>query len=311
MWGFDAITNLLSPKLDSDFGLVINWDFHTQKKWVSALTPYLVDAIVAEFNPIIIDSQRQYNRYKKQLKYIVSVEPGWAAPILKFDTNIEATKAVFYSDPHLNTDFRRKYFFENNFSYVFSYYHSPFFYHLPDFPPEKFVHMPWAIPDQFINVKAIEQRNTDVVIFGGKGSDAYDVRNWCREQPGIINYNNSGVENKKMTDEEYFAWLSEFDAIVAAGSSNPKYDLVTPKYFEIASAGALLFGQHCTDLEKLGFNDSNSVIFTKENFLDLVNQYKQQPEQYLAIREQGRELIKSRHKVSDRIATMKSVFFNQ
>ena len=293
----------------SDFGLIIDWKFHKNNGWCVALTPYLINSILKEFNPIIINNQDEYNKNKDKLKYLISVEPGWAAPVIKYDTSIVCKKAVFYSDPHLHTEERKRFFFDNDFDYIFSYYKSPFFYHMKDFPKDKFIHMPWAIPDQFINNNKIKIRNKEIIIFGGKGSDAYDVRNWCREQKGIKNYNFSGVENKQLIGKKYFDWLSKFDAIVAAGSSDPKYDLVTPKYFEIASSGALLFAQYCKDLEDLGFNNSNCIIFTKNNFIEKIREYKKDPKKFIHIREAGRNLIKEKHKISDRIKLIRKIMF--
>lgn len=292
-------------------GLVIDWDFHKANKWVSALTPYLVDALIAEFDPVIISTQADYESLKTGLSHIISLEPGWAAPHINYDTTPTTKKAVFYSDPHYETKKRWEYFDKNGFNMVFSYYYHPFFYHFKDFDESKFLHLPWAIPDQYISDHDLSVRNDEVVIFGGKNSEAYDVRNWCREQKGITNFDNSGVENKKMTDQEYFSWLSQFDAIVAAGSSDPKYDLVTPKYFEIASAGALLIGQYCKDIEVLGFNEHNSLIFTQENFNELIAKYRSQPEDFLSIRTSGRELIQKKHKISDRINRIKEKFINE
>jgi hypothetical protein len=295
----------------SDFGLVLNWEFHVKNKWVSAYTPYLVQEIVNQFNPIIISSQLQYNFHKKNLKYILSFEPEWAAPRINYDLKIDCIKAVMYSDPHYQTERRQQYFENNEFDYVFSLYKAPFFQHFKKFSEQKFVHFPWAVPDQFISTHGITVRNNDVAIFGGENSDAYDVRNWCREQSCVTNYEFSGVENKKMTDEEYYLWLRKFDAIVAAGSSQPIYSMVTPKYFEIASAGALLMGQYCEDLDTLGFDETNSLVFTKSDFLEKVNQYKAHPIDFLAIRENGITLIKQRHKLSDRIETIRKLFYGK
>jgi hypothetical protein len=62
-------------------------------------------------------------------------------------------------------------------------------------------------------------------------------------------------------------WLSDFDAVVAAGSDLPKYDLTTPKYFEIAAAGSLLFAQRTNDLKRLGFRHmKNCVVFDTGTF---------------------------------------------
>jgi len=295
----------------SDFGLVINWRFHLKNKWVVAYTFYLVNEIVKQFNPIIISSQRQYDVHKKRLKYILAFEPEWAAPSIIYDKTLDCIKAVMYSDPHFETERRFKYFIENGFDYVLSLYMSPFFLHFRYFPEDKFMHFPWAVPDQFISTHEISVRSKEVVIFGGKNSDAYDVRNWCREQLCVTNFEFSGVENKQLVKDKYYLWLGKFDAIVAAGSSQPIYDLVTPKYFEIASSGALLIGQYCKDLEILGFNETNSLIIDKDVFLEKAHQYQENPEHFLAIRENGRNLIRQKHKLSDRIETIRKLFYGK
>ena len=213
-----------------------------------------------------------------------------------------------YSDPHYQSERRKRYFEDNRFDYVLSLYKAVLL-SFQEFPEHKFVHFPWAVPDQFISTHEITVRSNEVAIFGGKSSDAYDVRNWCREQSCVTDYEFSGVENKKLTDEQYFLWLGKFDAIVAAGSSQPIYNMVTPKYFEIASAGALLIGQYCEDLDTLGFNGSNSLIFNKDDFVENVDKFKSHPEDFLAIRENGRGLIKHKHKLSDRIKQLESIFY--
>jgi len=292
---------------DSRFGLVIDWRFHQANRWVSALTGFLVDAIVATFRPVIISSQFDYWRHKRHLDCIVSLEPGWAAPRIRYDARHSAVKAVFYSDPHYRTEERRSYFDRNGFDYVFSYYRAPFFRHFTDFPEDKFVHMPWAIPDGYVGQKPIIPNSNEVMVFGGRKGDAYDVRNWCRNQPGVTSFDYSGVENKQLSDAEYFHWLSSLDAAIAAGSSMDKFDLVTPKYFEIASAGALLLGQSCRDLEVLGFDDSNMLVFDQHDFRSKLNHYRENYQGFVARREAGRALIRKHHLVSHRLARIREV----
>lgn len=304
---FSKLFNKTTP---SEWGLVINWGFHRKNKWVAAVTPYLVNAIVAEFNPVIISNQRLYDRHKHQIRYLLSVEPGWAAPRLNYDTNVKCRKAVFYSDPHYNTAERWEFFSKNQFDYVFSYYKGPFFYHFKGFPKKQFVHLPWAVPDQFIGDHPLKVKGGKVAIFGSKDSDAYDMRNWCRKQEGVRNFSHGGVENKEMTDDGYFKWLSTIDCIIAAGSTRPEYGMVTPKYFEIASAGALLFAHDCDDLKTIGFDEYNALIFKdKKQFNQLLNQYISDPSIFLPIRYAGRELISQKHKVSDRIHKIKEVMY--
>lgn len=86
------------------------------------------------------------------------------------------------------------------------------------------------------------------------------------------------------------------------------YNLVTPKYFEIASAGSLLIGQYCDDLEYLGFDASNALIFDKSDFIEKVEDYRKRPEDYVELRRKGRKLIREKHTLSHRIATLRNVY---
>jgi hypothetical protein len=306
----NLIRNLLqSFRSQSGFGLVVDWGFHLKNKWVSAYTPFLVDAIVRELNPIIIDSRLSYLIHKKKLKYILSFEPGISAPAITYDRTIPCKKGIIYSDPHYKPLQRMRYFESNGFDVVFSLYKRPFFRHFKGFPADKFVHWPWAVPDHLISTHPIRARTDVVAIFGGRASKAYDVRNWCRRQPGVTNYDFSGVENKRLDNAQFYRWLSEFDAVVAAGSSNPDYDLVTPKYFEIAAAGALLIGQQCEDLQDLGFTDRNALIFTKQDFVEKVEAFRNNPTAFVERRKRGRELVRTRHKLSDRVRCLREVLF--
>ena len=294
--------------VSSEFGLVLDWEFHQSNGWASACMSFLVDAIITEFDPVIISSQRQYDTAKSQLRFIVSFEPGWAAPRLNYSRLTDGCKVVIYSDPHYQPEERHKYFDDNGFNYVLSLYQSPFFKHFKGFPEDKFIHFPWAVPDQFVTSGGLHVRSDEVMIFGGSKSAAYDIRNWCRRQNGVTEFNFSGVENKQLKDEEYYHWLQGFDAVIAAGSSDPQFDLVTPKYFEIAGAGALLIGQKCADLPALGFNEDNSLLFTKTDFVEKLSEYRKRPENFLLLREKGRNLIRSRHMVSHRVKKIGELF---
>jgi hypothetical protein len=270
----------------------------------------MVEAILEAFNPIIITSQREYEKKKHSVHYIVSMEPGWAAPKMSYDTSLRQLICVFASDPHNKVHWFADYILENKIAYVLSQYYHPFLYHFPNFPQNKVVHFPWAVPDKLLSRKPLSCRNNDVVLFGAKNGDAYDVRNWCRQQDGINSYDASGVENKSMTAEQYSHWLNQFDAVVAAGSSDAKYELVTPKYFEICAAGCLLIGQGCKDLERLGFNEHNMLIFTPDKFSQIISHYKGNPNDYLGTRINGWRLIKERHLISHRIQLLRALFSN-
>ncbi len=285
-------------------GLVIDWRFHKRRGWVSIFAPFLVEAFIKRYDPVLLTSQLDYHLHKKKLRFILAMEPGWAAPKLRYDRNQRHTICVMASDPHNKTDWFQEYVFANNITYVLSQYYSPFFYHFPSFPPERFIHFPWAVPDQFLTPPPPSCRSNNVVLFGGRQSDAYDVRNWCRQQPGVTVYPYSGVENKALSDEGFFQWLARFDAVIAAGSSLPQYDLVTPKYFEIPAAGALLIGQRCTDLSRLGFNDRNALLFSQSDFTAKLTAYRQHPEHFQEMRRRGHALIKERHLISHRLTLL-------
>lgn len=295
------------PATNSGVGLVLDREFHAANRWVSAYAPFLVSAIVDAFSPVIVSSQAEYDREKRNLDRIVAFEPGWAAPRIRYDRKIPCRKVVMYSDPHFEPAARRAYFDDNGFDKVLSFYRTPFLRHFKGFPEDRFVHFPWAVPDAFITEDPLSVRSDEVAIFGGRDSNAYDVRNRCRTHPDVTGYDISGVENKRMADEEYYRWLRRFDAVVAAGSSDPDYDLVTPKYFEIAASGALLVGQRCEDMGTLGFDDGNALLFDPDDFVDKVALYRRNPAAFLETRERGRTLIRTRHKLSDRIATLRTV----
>ena len=294
--------------ISSEYGLVIDWKFHAEKRWVSNFPAYLVERYNQEFRPVIISNQFKYDLYKKRLKFILSMEPGWAAPKISYDTRCNHKIAVMASDPHNKTEWFKDYVEDNEISYILSQYYSPFFYHFPNFPKERFIHFPWAVPDEFLSRKELSVQDDRVYTFGAQTGGAYDVRNWCREHDFVENLPYSGVENKQLNVEQYYDWLTSCDAIIAAGSSDPAYDLVTPKYFEISAAGALLIGQQCDDLARLGFTEDEMLIFNMEDFVEKVRNYRKYPEDYLIKREKGRQLVATKHLVSNRIDLLKQLF---
>lgn len=285
------------PKL----GLVIDWQFHQARRWVSIFAPYLVQALIERLDPVIISSQEEYDHLAADLSAVVAMEPGWAAPRLRYSG--AQPVAVMASDPHNKTGWFQEYVESHKVTYVLSQYQSPFFRHFPGFSRQQFVHFPWAMPDIYLHNEAVARRDADdgVVIFGAAAGDAYTLRNWCRRQPGVRSHVNSGVENKQYTDADYFAWLHQLDAVIAAGSGHQRYQLVTPKYFEIAGSGALLIGQQCPDLERLGFDQSNMLPFTRWSFRRQLRRYRRAPELFLDHRQRGRELVRTRHAVSKRV----------
>jgi FkbM family methyltransferase len=276
---------------------------------VSATSYYLVEEFRKRFDCVWIEDQRGYEDSLADLNLLISMEPGWASPVLELAgtpalreklSNIPSF--ILYSDPHA-AHWRQDYFLKNRLDYILAFYHAPTLRHFQEIPPERIIHFPWAIPDHWVGDDPIRFRGQlKICCSGGAKSEAYAVRNWCRGFDFVESCTNSGVENKVMTDAEYVEWLAQKDASIAAGSDSLKYRLTVPKYFEIAAAGSLLFAQYTDDLERLGFRDmENCIVFDRSSFEKLAKEYLAHPEDYLKIRQAGRELIRSRHTLSNRI----------
>ena len=303
---------LSNPKIYPKVGLILDLNFHLSNKWTVSVTPYLINAIIKELNCIIIQNQKDYDKYKNDLDVIIAGEPGRRAPHIKYVKNKPRLKYASMSDPHSKTVEWQNYFLENDFSYTLAYYYHPTIFYLRKIPKDKIIHWPWAIPDQFIDEKEVKIRNQNyILIFGAAKGEAYETRNWCKSFNFVKSMNYSGVENKVLFGEEYFKWLSKYDAVVAATSLDLSWRYVVAKYFEIASAGGLLFAQEAEDLKPLGFEDNrNCIIFNKENFEVLARAYLTNKEAYVDIREEGRNLILKRHTLSKRISFLKKHIMN-
>lgn len=300
-------TILLDTGIRPKTGLVLDIDFHLSNKWVVALTPYWMNAIINEFNCVIIRDQKDYDEYKDVLDVIISTSPGWSAPHIEYEKEKPKLKYIIIGDPHREQAEKQQYFVKNDFSYALVHYFNPAIFHLNKISKEKILHCAWPVSDELIAKTDIINRNQDkILIFGAAEHKAYETRNWCKNFDFVENFHYSGVENKELFGSPYFRWLEQFDAAIAAGSLEKKYQLVVPKYFEIASAGCLLFAQEAEDLKLLGFKDNiNCIIFNKENFEEKARDYLRNKEGYLAIREAGRNLIRERHTVSKKIEWLK------
>ena len=287
----------------SEYGLVINWGHHFRNNWPVALYPFLVNALIEEYDPVLITTQRAYERHKDDLKYIISFEGcSKKAPAITFDEDAHRVIAMFVGHTHDKIPWFTDYVDNHNIDYVLSRYHDPFFLHFPDFDRGRFVHVPWSVPEQFIrdpeDVHFYGQEK--IHLFGASTGDMYAQRRRCMEYPFVATHSNTGVD-KKMSDADYYRWCRNFDAVVAAGSFEEQYQFVFAKYFEIAAAGSLLFAQYCGDLERLGFDSSNAVIFHKGEFEQKAREYLTDPRSYLERRKKAVERIHERHTTSKRI----------
>ncbi len=298
-----------SPKIKLKLGLILFKNFHYSKNWVSAITPKFIEKLFQKYDTYWIESQSDYEKTIGDLDFLISYEPGWSSPMIDFHRNSKISDKfssiptyIILSDPH-NKKWREEYLIKNDINFVLTYYYTPFIYHFKNIPIEKIIHFPWSIPDEWIpKNKVIFHNDSKVKCFGAVNSEAYIDRKWCMSFPFVETFENSGVENKIMTDEDYFIWLSQIDAAVAAGSLERKYRLTLPKYFEVLSVGALLFAQKTDDLSRLGFkHQENCLIFDRTNFLLLVKTYLENPYMYLKIRENGKKLIMDLHTQSKRL----------
>lgn len=297
---------------DSAYGLVLNWGLHKRDHWTAAWYPFFVNRFIERFNPQIITSQRSYERKADDLKYLFAFgSRNKKGPTLKYDTDLDQTVLLFVSDPHNRSEFLEHYIKDNEINRVVSPYYHPVLHHLPSLNEERLEQFPWPVPKEFvIDPEEIEYRGDDVLrVSGAGGSEAYKIRDWVREQPMVKGYQNSGTQNKVMSNKEYYEWLRNFDCQVAAGSLKNRWQYVVPKYYEIAAGGSLLFAQYCRDLERVGFDKSNSVIFhSREEFTKKAETYLENPESYLDRRRRGAELIAERHTIANRLDQIEALF---
>lgn len=299
----------------SRYGLVLNWGLHQSDNWTAACYPVFVERFIKRFDPVVITGQREYDRRAEELEHIFAFGVrNKKGPTLEYDINLNQTVLMFASDPHDRSEYLHDYIRENEIDYVLTPFYNPFLYHIPGIDEERLVHFPWPVPDKhIINPDAIEYHGDEAVhISGASGSGAYELRDWCRNHPDVAEHANSGTQNKTMTNSEYYMWLRNFDASIAAGSLCEQWQYVVPKYYEIPAAGSLLFAQYCEDLDRLGFDDSNCIVFhSKEDFKKKIEAYLDAPEEYLERRKNGAGLIASEYSISDRLDNVEALFEDQ
>lgn len=300
---------------DSAYGLVLNWGLHRQDHWTAAWYPFFVKRFIEHFDAQIVTSQRSYERKADDLEYLFAFgSRNMKGPTLNYNTELNQTTLLFVSDPHNQSEFLDRYIKDNEIDRVVSPYYHPVLHHLTNLEEERLEHFPWPVPGEFVVDPAeVEHQNDDVLrVSGAGGSEAYEVRDWIREQPMVKGYQNSGTQNKIMSNQEYYEWLRSFDCQVAAGSLKNHWQYVVPKYYEIAAAGSLLFAQYCRDLERVGFDESNSVIFhSRKEFTEKAEAYLEDPEAYIDRRRRGTKLIAEHHTIADRLDQIEELFHNK
>jgi hypothetical protein len=314
MWYVNSrVTN---ADVNPEVGLVVNWGCHELNHWPVAEYKFLVRAFIDEYNPVVIPTQKEYDRWKADLEYVLTIEPSsYMAPAVSFDTASEQTIALITGHPHSKGDEFVEYISNNDVDYVLSRYNQPMSHYFSEVLEGRLVHFPWAVPKEFVapREEIVHHSHPDIKIFGKAASHPmYETRRELRTSKfvdNIQNISNSRNKSKPLTDEEYYRWIRNFDAAIAAGSFQPQYQYTFAKYFEIPAAGCLLFAQYCEDLAALGFDDNNCVIFESiADFEEKAESYIHNSESFLEHRQNGAELIRQRHTISNRIETIDQLF---
>lgn len=286
----------------SEVVFICSLPFFYQRRWQVVSQADLWHDFVNQENCLICGSFISYWLFARHKKTVVSLEPKYNAPCIRFSKR-HARAFLFISDSH-SKSWLPEYIVKNNITDILTPYKKTLEYtgfHKP--LNELKVHsLPWCVLDRLLEDIEIISRDNKVLGFGQTGGLVYDLRDWSFNTGVLSSFNYAGSGNKKFSGDAYYHWLRTYDACVVAMSSEELFNYTVAKFFEVPSQGLLLFGFKTTDLEDFGFVDGlNYIEVTKENFLEKIKDFKNNPQSYLEIRKKGFELIKSKHTVSKRL----------
>jgi hypothetical protein len=301
---------LVQRNKKSRVGLVLNWGLHQKDNWTVAQYPFFVKKFIERFDPLIITSQKVYDRHCEHLDSVFAFGArNNKGPTLCYHG--DQTVLLFASDPNNKSKWLHSYINENNIDYALTPYYQPFLYYIPDFDDTKLIHFPWAVPKEFIvDPNSINYHEDDyIAITGASGNEIYEIRDWCRTQSNIKSFETSGHKNRRFSHSEYYKWLRNFDAMIAAGSFEKQWQYTFAKYYEIPAARTLLFAQYTADLDRAGFSEKNCLIFnSKREFNEKKEHYLDNPNEYFQIRQRGVQLIQNRHTINHRLNKIANLF---
>jgi hypothetical protein len=286
----------------SDILFVCSLSFYERKKWQVASQADLWHRFVAENNCVICGSFLSYWLLGRNKKYVVSLEPKYNAPTIKFSKNHVKT-FLFVSDSH-SKSWLPKYIENKNVTDILTPYKKTLLYTGFSKPlsHDRVHSLPWCVEDRLLVREQILSKDNRVLGFGQTGGLAYDLRSWSFQTGVLSSFNYAGSGNKKYSGDSYYNWLRRFDACVVAMSTHKLYNYTVAKFFEVTSQGLLLFAFKTDDLDDFGFIDGeNYISVTKQNFFEKINDFKLNPEKYINIRRNGYFLIKNQHTVSKRL----------
>lgn len=300
---------------NSDIALAINWGCHKLNHWPVAEYKFFVDTFIDLHDPVIIPNQRTYDKVKNDVKSILTIETdSYMSPDIDYDISINHNILLIAGHPHPKGEDFKNHIYEQNVDYILSRYYHPMKIHFPEIKDEKIVHYPWAVPEEYIisDDDITSHRQEKISIFGRTSeSPMYKDREQLRDRPSVANVRSIGTSrnsSKPLSDEEYYRWIRNFDAVIAAGAFEPQYQYTFARYFEVPAAGSLLFAQYCEDLDRLGFDENNCVTFDSiDDFDSKAEAYLSDPVEYIDRRKQGAQLIRDRHTVRDRISTIEDL----
>ena len=293
---------------NSNIVFVTSLDFYHNKKWQVASQAILWYKFVEENNAILCGSSLSYLLFFKNKKHIVSLEPKYNAPTINFD-KFHDKVIILLSDSH-SKQWLPNYLKMNSVTDIITPYRKTLIdTKYADFLKDSHIHsFPWSVPEHLVKNITISQQNDKVLGFGQSGSEVYDLRDWTFNTNLLDTFNYAGSGNYKFKGDDYFKWVRTYDASVVAMSTKKLYNYTVAKYFEIPSQGLLLFAFPSVDLEDFGFKDSENCIFVnKTNFHEKIKEYQSNPQNYLEIRKNGLELIKSKHTINSRLSYLKNL----
>ncbi|WP_346209176.1 glycosyltransferase [Aeromonas salmonicida] len=291
----------------SEVVFICSLPFFYQRRWQVVSQADLWHDFVSQENCLICGSFLSYWLFARHKKTVISLEPKYAAPCIKFSKRHIKT-FVMISDSH-SKSWLPRYIVKNNITDVITPYKMTLEYtgfHKP--LAQSRVHsLPWCVLDKLLDDVKVCAKDNVVLGFGQTGGRVYDLREWSFNTGVLASFNYAGSGNQKFSGDAYYHWLRTYDACVVAVSSDALFNCPVAKFFEVPSQGLLLFGFKTVDLESFGFVDGiNYIEVTKENFLEKIKDFKNNPESYLQIRRNGFELIKARHTVSKRLEQLQA-----
>ena len=281
------------------------------KKWQVVSQTELWERFSERDDVILCGSFLSYKIFGRRAKNVVSLEPKYNAPKIKFSKKHDKV-IVFLSDAH-SKSWLNKYIKKNNITDIITPYKKTLLDtgFSSELIQNKVHSFPWCVNDHIVSGDQVRARSNEVLGFGKTGSKVYDLREWSFDSGEVVSFNYAGSGNQKFSGDSFYFWLRNYDACVVGMSTIPLYNYTVAKFFEIPSQGLLLFAFPTVDIAELGFEDGVNCIFvTKENFKNKLEHFKNDPNLFISIREAGVKFIKEHHTVSVRLKMINNLLNN-